>query len=182
MQRDQIKEKLHLTIINNQPISVVRGNIAEESLYILPLEIGSQLVLGECISDFRYDGFKIFNLEDVTDVLDNPDVEFRNAIMRIEKIERQSQKSISPNLDGWENLFKDIKLSGVVVAVECESVEYEEEYYIGKVLDVNEDSIQMQTFNTVAEWISEAETILYKDITSVSFENRYITVYSKYLP
>lgn len=83
-------------------------------------------------------------------------------------------------VDNWENVLMELYNLGKNIIVECESKE-SEEFYIGKIINVDKKSLSLLYFNGAGEWDEKPIEILLKDITSINFDSKYINLMSKYL-
>jgi hypothetical protein len=181
MGREEIIKNIQENIERHEPLDIERASVYENSLYVLPRGVGRKLVFGDFIQDFQFDGFVVFNISDVSDLILNRTVLFQNQMLKNENLESQIPTFPPPSLDSWNSFFRDSWINEKIIIIHCESLEYEEECYFGKVIQVNLDSIEVRTYNTAGEWEEEIETIFIKDITLVSLDTRYTTMCSKYL-
>ena len=71
-------------------------------------------------------------------------------------------------------------LHGVWVRGECEREE-SDAFLIGQIVRVNKKSVTLRGFDALGRWDEENTRVSYGDITLVTFDDEYITVFSKYL-
>ncbi len=127
--------------------------------------------------DFAIDGYTIRKLDDIRKVV------IDKKCQQIANDERIFSNIQVPNINikDWNEIFSSLKNLNINIIVECEGIEQESKFYIGKIEDVNDEDINFRSFDNDGIWDNETEVIQYKDITSMTFKTRYLNVFSKYL-
>jgi len=105
---------------------------------------------------------------------------FFERIQKKEGIANQVGLAYPTELANWHGFFKSFQKSGKNIIVENENPE-EELFIIGKIQKVNKTSVTILGFDAKARWHKEPTKISYSEITCVSFDSRYIKIFSKYL-
>jgi hypothetical protein len=186
-----MKEGLNMRITRNNetlikaiemqnPIHISRSKIDRNSIDGIPLLLGKELVLVQYLYDFQLDGYMIVKLKDITSIRSGNIERFLEMVLKQEGIYAQVEKPSLANIDDWSVVFKELKVMGKNVIIECEDLE-NAGFYIGKIIEVNTDSVLLLNFNAVGEWDQEPTTIPFKDITSVSIDKKYIVIMSKFV-
>lgn len=161
-------------------IKIRRSKINADDLNVIPLAIGQNLVLLQDLYDFSLDGYVIIRIKDVTSVVITKSQQFSQFILKEEGILNQIRKPLISSIDTWENVLTELSNLGKNIIVECENIDTSK-FFIGKIIALNKESLFILHFNGAGEWDEEPTEILLKDITSISFDSRYINVISKYL-
>ncbi|HKW10922.1 MAG TPA: hypothetical protein VJO33_11135 [Gemmatimonadaceae bacterium] len=145
-----------------------------------PLAIGSELVLLAVVDDWRFDGYAIVRLADVTEVRSN---EYERFTERVLEREGELTHLVPPApavpVTAWSDVFEALRASGRYVLVHEE--EYEEEpMSLGPVVAVHSDTMLLHYVGATAEWDAEPSEIAFQDVTRVQFGDYYSTVFARY--
>lgn len=182
MKKADIKEQLLEHINHARYIQINRDEIDDDSLSGIPLSIGNRLLLIKFYYDFSFDGFKILRMQDLTEVRYNATDKFVEKILIEEGLISEEQQSIIKNLDHWKDTFLELKTLNKNIIVELEDYDGDDlSFFIGKIIEVNNDFISFRHFNSIGEWEEKPEKIFYKDISIVTFDDRYSSIISKYV-
>lgn len=147
--------------------------------YYYPLITSDKLFLGTEEDDFILDGYSIRRYIDITKIQMKEDkcVE----ILKREGIDNSIQ---IPNIDiaNWETVFISLQKYNKNIIVEKESLNEKEWIFaIGRIDRVFKKFVYLYHFDADGIWVEEPIKILYTDITSVSFDTRYVEIFSKYI-
>ncbi|MCP5064256.1 MAG: hypothetical protein GY936_17590 [Ignavibacteriae bacterium] len=126
--------------------------------------------------DFITDGFQIIRNIDITKKKISDSNKYCTKIMRKEGLISCISKP-HINMESWNTIFRSLKNINKFVIVEDES---EDIFLIGSISRVNQKSVSIRNFDGVGDWTG-VENISYDDITSVSFDSRYILYHQKYI-
>tara|TARA_B100000508_G_scaffold139601_1_gene138319 strand:- start:766 stop:1341 length:576 start_codon:yes stop_codon:yes gene_type:complete len=145
------------------------------------LDVSDGLILIQIEDDFLLDGYSIIPFHTVNNIRYNKLDQFHNYILKNEKIE-ESQYGLSKQIDllDWQSVFESLKKHYKVISIEDEADE-DSNFIIGRIIRVNKKSVSIQYLNALGRFDDNATNVKYEDITIVSFDNRYINIYSKYL-
>ena len=146
---------------------------------LIPLTVGEKLFLSAEEDDFILDGFTVRRFRDLTDVKAKDDM--CGEILRQEGIiDALTIPAVSTA--SWESVFSDLQRLGENVIVESESRSDDESgFVIGRIEKVCRRSVFVRHFDADGIWQESSISIAYVDITSVTFDSRYVRVFSKYL-
>ena len=172
----KIKEGIKLC----HQLQIVRENIDENPIDCIPLICMNELLLIQYLYDFSFDGYKIIRMDDITSVRYSDIEEFGEFILKEEGLMKKVKKPDIKNISNWEAFLKEYKELNKTIIIECEALT-EQNFCIGKIVDVNNDSIELLCFDSVGEWEQYTRKIIFEDITSVSFNDRYSLTISKYV-
>jgi len=180
MKKLEVKEMLLKGIESHNQVHIKRCKIDRNSIHCYPLIMGEKLLLVQYLDDFQVDGYKIIRIKDITDTCSDECERFFEFIFEEEGILNEIGKQSISNLDSWETVFKELMTLGKNIIVECEDIEGKD-FYVGKINEVNKISLLLSYFDAIGEWEQEPVNIAFKEITSVSFDDRYSTIISKYV-
>lgn len=179
MTKQEIKEIMRKAAAEKKVANVfMRYN--ENYYNLIPLLVSDKLFLAINEDDFIFDGYRISRFVDVKKVRVKDDM----CDQIIEKEGLLSTIKI-PNVkvDTWKSSFEGLKALGRNVIVEKETADgTDDEFTIGKIQKVYNDFVYMLHFDADGIWQDDPYKIKYSDITSVTFESRYVTIFSKYIP
>jgi hypothetical protein len=84
------------------------------------------------------------------------------------------------DLTNWNSIVNDIKNTGLPVISECEHPD-QDFFCIGELKQINKKSISIKHFNAQGVLDKENTKHRFKDITKLSFDDRYANIFSKHL-
>lgn len=145
--------------------------------YYVPVEFNEKFFYGIEEDDFITNGFCIRKISDLkkVEIKDDKCVEFL-------KNEKTFDNICPPEvcLDNWKTIFESLQKSEKFVIVQKEDLdEKESSFTIGRISKINNASLRMQDFDADGVW--SKTDIRFRDITSVTFKSRYVSVWEKYL-
>jgi hypothetical protein len=141
--------------------------------------MSDKLFLVAQLDDFIINGFTIRRFCDLTKVQLYEDK--RNEIIKAEGI---LDGIFAPEIDltDWHGAFLSLQKIGKNIIVEKDSLdEDEEEFFIGRIEKVLKNKVLFRDFDVNGIWQEDLLEIPFSQITSVSFDSRYVTVFSKYV-
>lgn len=179
MTRKIVKELINKATRNLQVANVYM--VYNENYYnLIPLKASEQLFLAINEDDFIFDGFRVSRFRDVKEIHIKSDK--CDEIIRNEGL---FNNLCIPeiNLKNWTTVFEGLKDIGENVIVEYETAEGEDDdFTIGKIEQVYKSCVYMRYFDADGIWNNDLYRIPYNEVTSVTFDSRYINVFSKYIP
>lgn len=147
--------------------------------YFFPLAVGRDLFLCAEEDDFLLDGFTIRRIRDV-EALEPRDGLYTEIMAGEGWLNRLAVPDVE--ITDWKSVFNSLQKLGRNIIVEEEHLEGDSQFVIGWIQAVEPDHVLLLPFDADGIWEQEPWEIPYRDITSVSFDTRYINVFSKYLP
>lgn len=145
----------------------------------VPFGASEKLFLVAKEDDFIIDGFSIRRFRDVKE-LECKD----GKCNKILKAEKALDGVVAPDIDltDWHSTFLSLQKLGKNIIIQHESLNEDEwEYYIGRIEKVYKTKVIFLHFDADGVWQEKPVEIPFSSITSVSFDNRYVTVFSKYV-
>lgn len=180
MKKLEIEKLLNEGIENKNQLHIVREKIDCNPIECIPLSMKQKLLLIQYLYDFQPDGYMIIRLRDITSLRYREPEKYMEFILKEEGILDQIKQPLPIDLNDWESFFNGFKMSEKNIIIESENL-VDGEFYIGKITKVYKESLLLLCFNEIGEWDEKPIKILFKDITSVKFNDRYTTIISKYL-
>jgi hypothetical protein len=172
----KINTSLKDFINNKNIVSIERKYIDKNKIISVPIKLSKTLLLIKYCYDFIDDGFKIIRLKDISAMKQEKVIE---RINKIEGFLGDSANSISIPIEEWRQVFCCLLSLNKTIIIECEYLNGCR-FYIGKILKVKSESVEIITFDGKGKWDKEASIIKYKKITCVTFDDRYSIIMGRY--
>lgn len=144
----------------------------------IPLSASSEYLLIAELYDFFPNGYKIIRIEDITSIKHGESEKFVEEIIKKENIQIIYNLS-SRDLTSWHAIFNWLALEDRPIIIESEMFE-NPKFYIGKIINIKTGSIELLQFDGAGVWYKKSTTILYKKISSITFNDKYSLLMSKY--
>ena len=158
---------------------IQRSEIEDWSMSGFPVMVSPELVMLHYEYDFILDGYKIIRIRDIDEYKhDSDSVKFVSSVCKKENITPSMPECLT-NVDSWQEVFSQLMEKEVICIVECELSDGS--FNMGKIVNVHEDCVEMLCFDGECKVDEEITEILFDDITTVSFGNRYSNVMEKYV-
>ncbi|WP_100065292.1 hypothetical protein [Miniphocaeibacter massiliensis] len=174
MNRDKLFKYLK-SWIKNKDLVRVFFKYEENYYYLIPLKYSKKFLLGIEEDDFLLDGYTIRKIKDIRTVSLRNDM--CNYILRKE-LDLDNINTPNVDLSNWKTIFESIEKYKQNIIIEDE---YNEEFWIGKILEVKENSLIFKSFDADGIWDEKNEEIKYGNITSITMNSRYGNIFSKYI-
>lgn len=144
---------------------------------LIPLLAGEELFLNANEDDFIINGYTVRRFCDIKKVKCKDDK--CKEILMMEEIKINIPKI---SITSWETLFIDLQTLSRNIIIQHESLNgHKYQFFIGKIEEVFQDYVIFKHFDADGIWEENSHKIIYDEITSVSFDTRYINVFSKYI-
>ena len=147
--------------------------------YWFPFKASEKLFLAAKEDDFIINGFSIRRFRDVKKLEYKDD-----KCVEILKAEKVLDGVVSPDIDitDWHSAFLSLQKLEKNIIIEHESLEDKEwDYWIGRIEKVLRSKVVFRHFDADGIWQEEPYEIPFSRITSVTFDSRYVNVFSKYV-
>lgn len=147
--------------------------------YWFPFGASQKLLLAAKEDDFIIDGFSIRRISDIKKVAFKDDK--CNEILKAEKV-LDSLSVPEIDLSDWHSAFLSLQKLNKNIIIQHESLEETEwDFWIGRIEKVLKTKVVFRHFDSDGIWQEEPYEIPFSRITSVSFDSRYVNVFSKYV-
>jgi hypothetical protein len=85
-------------------------------------------------------------------------------------------------MTNWETIFRSLQIRNSNIIVEKETLETDKcEFVIGRIEKIYKNFAYIRHFDADGVWQNKPYKIPYTEITSITFNSRYLNFYSKYL-
>ena len=143
---------------------------------LLPLKINDEFMLCAVDDVFMFDGYTIVRLEDIEEIHIRP--KYRE-MLKGEKV-FDNIETPNVNIDSWKDIFNFLYALNENIILECDDLS-ENNFFVGRIEKVMDYGVTFRAFDTNGDWDNDASVLSYAHRTSVTFQSRYINVFSKYL-
>lgn len=169
----ELREGLR-ALIEPRNVCGIEYEYSDGAYYGFPLAVGQQLFLMAVDDDFLLNGFTVRRLRDIYQIGD------RKGIYQSIAEKEGLTNFDAPKVDvtDWESVFRSLHSLGKNIIIERE---YEPDFFrLGRIEKVAQDHVLFRHFDADGIW-HEPAVISYRDITSVTFYDRYAGILSKYV-
>ena len=179
----QARDRLTRLIGQQKKVQVTRAYPGEPIHNGFVLGLGRDLVLLHQFNDFYPEGLTALRIADIKRVRSGKHERFWEKMFRAEGIMEQVGISYEVLLDDFRSLLAALHGRGQHVIVESEGRKSadQDDFTIGRVVDLGEDAVSILNFDPLGVWDDEPCVIDYDDITKIQFDTPYLNTMSKYL-
>ena len=166
---------------NNKILEVVRGEIDEMSMLLVPQFQGAELLCAKSVSDFAIDGYRFIRSKFISEIISdekNETLSFYNHIYEKENL--KNFPDCKYNCDTFRKLFEELVKSGDAVTVEC-NFEEAIDYYVGKITDLTGNLATMQCFDGSGILFKDKVRVNLDFVSMVSLGDHYTSTMAKYI-
>lgn len=157
---------------------VAKDTVRKSNGYIV--DFSDNFVLLQETDDFEVDGYAIFPIETIREILYSNNDKYYDKIMNLEGIIDSIQNKHKIDLTSWVTVMQSIKKLGFNVIVENEDPD-DDSFDIGPITKISKSSVYVRYFNPQGFLDEKATKINWNLITVVKFDDRYTNIFSKYL-
>lgn len=178
---DRWTQELQDAAAEKSLVRIERARFPAEFAEGVPLAVGTDLVLLALVDvdHFRPNGFGIFRLADLSDVRSDEYERFMERVLEGEGTPVSRLEPPDVRIYDWRQAARDLARSGELVIVEAEESQ-EDEFWLGRIVDVDDDGIWLLPLGALGEWDDESVAITFGEITQLRFRERYAEVYGRY--
>lgn len=176
--------RLQELVQQRQVIRLTPKHRPEEKLYGIPLTVTDEFILLHEVREFHLDGYLVLPLANVKGVRRKEAEETTHRILEAEGALKNLGLSDPVSLSSFQDLFESLQANGMNVSVEaCEQMGkwIEDFFLLGRIVEVGEKGMRIQPFDAMGQWEPTATRVPFRRILSVTFNNEYMNVFSKYL-
>lgn len=136
-------------------------------------------IILQAVEDFLLSGFSILPIRQIKKIRYNNFDEYYDKIVGWEKFKKKLKFKKNINLESWATILEFFKKEQKNIIIECEHYKHNL-FLIGSIKKVTKKSVYIHYFNAEGVFDKKLTKVNFKDITSVTFDDRYIDVFSKY--
>lgn len=178
----QIRGRLAKLVGQPKEARLTRGYPGDPIHNGFVLGIGRDLVLLHQFHGFYPEGYTALRVADIKRVRSGEHERFWEAMLRGEGLMGRVGIRYEVPLDDFRSLLGALHGRGQHVIIECESREMadDDEFLIGQVVALDDESVSIRHFDSMGAWYEEASVSAYGDITQVQFDTPYINTITMY--
>ncbi len=179
----RIRDRLSRLAGRPGKVHLTRGYPGDRMHSGFVIGIGRSLVLMHSFHDFYPEGYSALRIEDIKRVQSGKQERFLERVFRGEGLMEHVGISYDVPLDDFPSLLGALHQRGQHVIIECEDRKnaQQDDFFIGRILSVDDESVIVLYFNPLGVWDDEPSIISHGDITQIQFDTPYVNIMSKYL-
>ncbi len=182
MNENQVRQQLGSLINTRKKVRLNRCFPNEPRHNGFVLALGREWVLLQQFHDFYPEGYTTLRVQDITDIRSGEHERHWERMLAAEGLLDLNANFQDVLLDDISQLLIALQERGQNIIIESEDpFGDKEDFYIGKILSVDEKSVCFANFDALGNWDESPDMISYDEITKVEFETPYIQLFSKYL-
>ncbi|MFM9926872.1 hypothetical protein VLK31_28065 [Variovorax sp. H27-G14] len=172
-------QQLEQHLLDGDLVSIYRTGIDDHQIQGFVLAASPALVLLQYVYDFRLDGLMALRIEDITQIEVTATDRLQKQLITDEGLAHQSPLTEQFNAVSWRELISSLSPANSLMILECEAGEFND-FVIGKICQINGESLQIRTFSGTGEWADVTTELHYEDITCCQVGTNYANVYQRY--
>lgn len=145
-----------------------------------PICISDEFILTSVITDFHDEGYAVLRMKDIVDVYSNESDSVYEQICVSEGLQNKIHQKHIKEIDSPDKILSQLKFYDGFVCIQCENQIERCSFYMGKIISVEEKSVQFKDFGPDGKWDEESHEISYDEITQISFGDNYSSMFYKY--
>jgi|GEM_PF-7111492 hypothetical protein len=179
MNKEILKQDLAKYIIRQNYIDLKLDTYENILVNCIPIAVSNNLLYILRYQDFMPDGYEILQLTDIQSYNYSNSCCYFEEIVKKEGAQKLLSDSCFLNIINWSTVFTSLKELGLIVIVD---IGKEDSVIVGRITEIQEDSVVMHCFSPTGVWDDEEWTEPYKNITGIKFKNHYTNIFAKHLP
>jgi hypothetical protein len=174
-QRKTIREQLLLHKEKCGAVTIRREPLAPYSMGAFVVDVGKDLVLVLDVTDFSNDGFQVLRIRDFSRIERGGYEKVFERILRGEGIVTEVAAPFKIDLSNWRTAIGSVKSHSRNLIIE------DDLFLVGRVTRLSTQTFSLRQFDALARWELSDRIIPYSRVTAITFNDRYSTLYSKYV-
>lgn len=168
--------------LNREYVKIFRTVTAgEANIYGIISEISDDFIQIAENDEFNFNGEIIIRRDHFDAIRCN---QFEKTIKKILMAENQLTKekpqSTSIDITSWKTIFEGLMKIDIHVIIECEDLK-NPTFSIGPIQKIHHKSVEILNYDAMGHFNKKSTRINYRDITILKFNDKYSTVFRKYL-
>jgi len=143
------------------------------------LSKSKDFILLQETDEFRILGYQIIPIKTIKYVRYNKNDKTYERILKEEGLLDDVKLKYEIDLTDWNTIYESVKETGLTVISECEHPN-KSYFCVGELKSINKKSISIKYFNAQGIFDEKNTKHKFKDITKLSFDDRYANIFSKY--
>ena len=181
MQRS-VEKRLAFLANAKRIVTIVRDLPGEPYEYGFVLGVGHLVLLNQ-FHDFYSEGLAAIRLDEIASVRCGKSERFFTDIILKEGLKQDYPNACEIDLSSAHLFIKSLRSQYDSVILECESRVWaaEDEFYLGRVLKVDEGRTVLRCIDSSGTWDPEPITVDHQDLTKIQFDTPYINLISRHM-
>ncbi len=152
----------------------------QDSDYGYIIAYSTNFILLQITDEFSLNGYSIFPIETIKEIRHSKSDKFYEMIMKQECIKEKIDIPFNIDLSNWKSVFNFLRKTKLTITIECEEPHHDY-FCIGSLVRVAETQVSQLYFSPDGILDNKPTITKYKNITKITFDNRYANVMSKYV-
>lgn len=144
------------------------------------VDFSNNFVVIQETDDFKLMGFNVLPLKDFKTIRYNNNDRYYDKIMSLENQKNDIGIKTKIELTEWKTIFNSLRKAKKNIIIECENPEIDS-FIIGPIKRITDKNVYIQYFNALGYLDEKYTKIEYENISKITFDDRYIEIFSKYL-
>lgn len=174
-----VLEMLQGAIDRGEKVRFVRAGFDTESWNGFPLMLGDDLVLVRTLDDFRFDGFAVLRLRDVSAVRSGDDERFFERVLRAEGLFEHLAPPKPILLQSMRTVIESVRAHYRYAILECEG-NGDEAFFLGEIARVDDEYAWLHYIQVNGTREREASRVPLDEVTTVRFDEQYVNLFGKH--
>lgn len=143
-----------------------------------PLLVSEELLICAHDGDFLINGCGVYAIDSIARVVIK-----ENKCLEISRAEGVPEQIVTPDVayESWTAFFASLPEGQLIGVDRIHPPEGEAKFVVGHIVKTGRKRLHMRYVDSEGEWIDEVWRIRYEDITGVTFGDRYLNTFAKYL-
>ena len=177
----KIGDRIDQAITKRRVLRILTVVDDEEDYFIgIPVKRSRSLVAIHRLIDFHFDGYTCIRLKDVTDVRRSRSEVTQERILRSTGEIQNFDNPPWLRIGSIKSLLLCLKERKICACVSSALFDVDV-FAVGTVDALREGSVVLKSFDAHGDWIVPKHEIKYSDITEVTFEDEYSTVFHQFI-
>lgn len=163
-------------------IRVIRPFSGERLTNGFLVGMGRSLIVMQQFHDFYCEGFAALRIADIIDFRSGKYERFWEEMLSSERLMENVGIPYPVNCDSMVDLIRGLRsrAANIIVEHEYENSEDDDEFCLGKVVELTPESVSLLCLNANGVWDKDPTAIPITKITKVQFDTPYINIFSRY--
>lgn len=178
----ELLEIIDYHIENKMIITIEREfNDKTDSIMGFPIAISKNFLLMTVIYDFHDEGYTVLRLSDICDAYSKESNNFYEKICIAEGLQDKISTVFIEDISSIRQILRQMQNYDGYISIQCEEQIERNSFYLGEIMDIKDCHLIFKDIGPDGKWDEELNTILFDDITQISFDNYYSKMFYKYV-
>ncbi len=151
------------------------------SILGFPIRLSENFILTTVIVDFYDEGYAILCTKDIVDAYSKESDSFNEQICVSEGLQDKIKQEHVKEINSLKEILLQLEKYDGFVCIQCEQQLERCSFYMGKIITIEDDSINFKDIGMDGIWDDEIHNIPYTHITQITYGDNYSKMYYKYV-